>query len=269
MLMEAKVHLSEDLEEQKLGLPDVQAERPVREIALTSVGVTNFRYPATVQRNGEMLQVFVTIEASVNLPSDQRGAHMSRFAEEIARAFELPLEATSFEELAERLAHDLLKAHDYARYCTITLEAEAHVEGHPYKLFASYNTATQQRILGVEVYGALACPCALAMTGSISHNQRGALRIDLQTNDYTVTPEELVAIAEAAFSTPVRLLLKRPQEKAIVEAMHQRPKFVEDVVRDCVVALRERYEQAWAKVLCVSFESIHPYDCFAEWEGVL
>jgi GTP cyclohydrolase I len=171
--------------------------------------------------------------------------------------------------LAERLAHELLQAHNYAQYCTVTLEAESHVEGHPFKLFASYDTATQQRVLGVEVQGALACPCAMAMTGSVTHNQRGALRIDLQTNGYNITPEELVAIAEAAFSTPVRLLLKRPQEKEIVEAMHRNPKFVEDVVRDCVVALKARFPNVWVRVRCDSFESIHPYDVFAEWEGIL
>ncbi len=250
-------------------LPDVQSERPTHEIALTRVGVSRFRYPALLRRNDETLQVFVTIEASVNLPPDQRGAHMSRFAEEITRAFEFPLEASSFEELAERLACDLLKVHDYAQYCVVTLEAESHVEGHPFKLFASYDTATKQRVLGVEVQGALACPCAMAMTGSVTHNQRGTLKIELQTNGYNVLPEDLVAIAEAAFSTPVRLLLKRPQEKAIVEAMHQNPKFVEDVVRDCVMALKSRYIGVWAKVRCDSFESIHPYDVFAEWEGVL
>jgi GTP cyclohydrolase I len=256
---------------EKIGeaLPDVQSERPVHEIALTRVGVSRFRYPVLLRRNGETLQVFVTIEASINLPPDQRGAHMSRFAEEIIRAFGFPLEASSFEELAERLAHELLQAHNYAQYCTVTLEAESHVEGHPFKLFASYDTATQQRVLGVEVQGALACPCAMAMTGGVTHNQRGALRIDLQTNGYNITPEELVAIAEAAFSTPVRLLLKRPQEKEIVEAMHRNPKFVEDVVRDCVVALKARFPNVWARVRCDSFESIHPYDVFAEWEGIL
>jgi len=99
---------------EKIGeaLPDVQSERPVHEIALTRVGVSRFRYPVLLRRNGETLQVFVTIEASINLPPDQRGAHMSRFAEEIIRAFEFPLEASSFEELAERLAHELLKAHE-------------------------------------------------------------------------------------------------------------------------------------------------------------
>ncbi len=250
-------------------LPDVQSERPVHEIALTRVGVSRFRYPALLRRNGETLQVFVTIEASVNLPPDQRGAHMSRFAEEIIRAFEFPLEASSFEELAERLAQELLEAHNYTQFCTVTLESESHVEGHPFKLFASYDTATKQRVLGVEVQGALACPCAMAMTGSVTHNQRGTLRIELQTNGYSVVPEDLVAIAEAAFSTPVRLLLKRPQEKAIVETMHRSPKFVEDVVRDCVMALKSRYLGVWARVRCDSFESIHPYDVFAEWEGVL
>ncbi|MDW8121035.1 MAG: GTP cyclohydrolase I FolE2 [Armatimonadota bacterium] len=250
-------------------LADVQSETPEHEIDLTRVGVTNFRYPVLVRKSGENLRVFVTIEASVNLPPDQRGAHMSRFAEEIVSTFQMPMEADSYEDLAERLAKDILNAHDYAAYCTLRIEGESHREGHPYKIFATYNTATEEKSIGVEVVGALACPCAMAMTGGITHNQRGSLTVAVKTNGNRVNATELAALAEAAFSSPVRLLLKRPDEKRVVEQMHQNPRFVEDVVRHCVVALKEAYPGSWAKIRCVSMESIHPYDCFAEWEGAL
>src|SRR5579885_1530232 len=105
---------ADELEAQKQALPDIQSERPEHAIALTRVGVAHFRYPVTLRRKGEVLRTFVTIEAAVNLPSEQRGAHMSRFAEEIVQAFSLPMEAALFEELAERLANELLDAHDYA-----------------------------------------------------------------------------------------------------------------------------------------------------------
>ncbi len=250
-------------------LADVQSERPEHGIDLTRVGVTNFRYPVRVRKSGENIRVFATIEVSVNLPPDQRGVHMSRFAEEIVRAFQMPMEANSFEDLAERLAKDILKAHDYAAYCTLKIESETHREGHPYKIFATYNTATGEKCIGVEVMGALACPCAMAMTGGLSHNQRGSLRIEVKTNGNKVNAQDLAVLAEGSFSSPVRLLLKRPDEKRVVEQMHQNPRFVEDVVRQCVVLLREAYRGSWARVRCVSMESIHPYDCFAEWEGDL
>ena len=250
-------------------LPDIQAQKPEHAIALSSVGVSNFRYPVSIFRSGATESAIVTINAAVNVPDDQRGAHMSRFAEEITQAFQTPLEVSSIEELPERLSRSFLGAHEYASNCTVMLEMTSHVNKHVYTLFVTYDTAGDERILGVEVAGALACPCAIALTGGQSHNQRGMLRIELCTNGNKVSSEELVGLGERSFSTPVRLLLKRPDEKAVVEAMHDNPKFVEDVVRDCVVLLKELFRGLSAKVRCLSFESIHPYDCFAEWDGTL
>ncbi len=261
--------MEDQLEALKRWLPDIQAGQPRHPIPLKQVGVVNLRYPVLVDINGARMQVLAEIEAAVDLPADQRGAHMSRFAEEIIQAFALPIAGTLFEELAERLAHELMDAHPYARNAVVTIKADMHLDGHPYKLVARYNLETAKRSIGVEVQGALACPCAIAMTGGLSHNQRGTLVIELETGDQFVPAETLVQLAEQAFSTPVRLLLKRPQEKAIVEAMHKNPKFVEDVVRDCVVLLKERFAGLKAFVRCTSYESIHPYDVYAAWEGTL
>ncbi|HID06822.1 MAG TPA: GTP cyclohydrolase I FolE2 [Armatimonadetes bacterium] len=267
--MDMRAELKPEVSKQADELPDVQVQPPEHPIPLTRVGVMNLRYPVIFNQEGKHIETLVTISASVDLPQDRRGAHMSRFAEEIARLFHVPPEAVSITELVEQLARQLLRAHDYAQHCTISLEAQAHTNRNVYTVFASYNTATQKCTIGVEIIGALACPCAIALTGGLSHNQRGTLRIELETNDHSVRPEDLTAIAEQSFSTPVRLLLKRPDEKRVVTAMHSKPKFVEDVVRDCVTALMEHYHGLYARVRCVSFESIHPYDCFAEWEGVL
>lgn len=250
-------------------MPDVQVEFPSTPLPLSRVGITNLRYPVTFQRNDKLVEAFVTITASIDLPHEQRGAHMSRFAEEIAGAFRIPPEIHSLSELVEQLAWQLLKAHDYASHCTVSLRTDAHLDSNVYTATVSYSTATLKSTVGVEVVGTLACPCSLALTGSMSHNQRGVLRIEIETDSHTINHEDLAAIAERSFSAPLRLLLKRPDEKRVVEEMHANAKFVEDVVRDCVKMLRERYGGLKAKVSCVSFESIHPYDCFAEWEGEL
>ncbi|MFA4016502.1 MAG: hypothetical protein RUDDFDWM_001612 [Candidatus Fervidibacterota bacterium] len=250
-------------------LPDVQREQPKTQLALTRVGITNLCYPVMFRHGDKLVESFVNITASVDLPHNQRGAHMSRFAEEIGRLFKIPKETASLTELVEELATQLLRAHDYARHCTITLKTNSHVDNHVYTVFVSYSTATSKCSIGVEVAGALACPCSMALTGGMSHNQRCLLSIEVEADSHNISHEELASIAEKSFSAPVRLLLKRPDEKRVVETMHAKPKFVEDVVRDCVSILRKRFSGLKARVRCLSFESIHPYDCFAEWEGVL
>jgi GTP cyclohydrolase FolE2 len=91
----------------------------------------------------------------------------------------------------------------------------------------------------------------------------------LGTGKSCVEAEEIVDICEKSFSAPVKLKLKRPLEKRIVQRMHSNPRFVEDVVRRCVSLLARRYRGMKATVECVSQESIHPYDVFARWSGRL
>lgn len=250
-------------------LPDVQIEPPKTPLALTRVGITNLRYPVVFHHRGNVVETIVSITASVDLPKKQRGAHMSRFTEEIARAFRIPAEVTSLSELAEGLCEQLLKAHDYANHCTVSLQMDSHIDSNVYTAMVSYSSLSRRWTIGVKVMGTLACPCSIALTGGISHNQRGVLEIEVESDNHEIDHRDLALLAEKSFSAPVRLLLKRPDEKRVVEEMHSNAKFVEDVVRDCVKMLKERYKGLKARVRCVSFESIHPYDCFAEWEGEL
>ena len=83
-----------------VGLPDVQTEPPKTPLALTRVGITNLRYPIAFHQKGNVVETIVSVTASVDLPHRQRGAHMSRFTEEIARAFRIPSEVGSLSELA-------------------------------------------------------------------------------------------------------------------------------------------------------------------------
>ena len=69
-------------------------------------------------------------------------------------------------------------------------------------------------------------------------------------------------------SVPQRFrLLKRPEEKKVVEKMHENAKFVEDVTRQCVKLLKEKYPKRYCTVKCVSFESIHDHNVCSEWSG--
>jgi GTP cyclohydrolase FolE2 len=44
---------------------------------------------------------------------------------------------------------------------------------------------------------------------------------------------------------------------------------VEDVAREAAASLRAAHAGRAARVAATAFESIHPYDCFAEWSGEL
>ena len=58
-------------------------------------------------------------------------------------------------------------------------------------------------------------------------------------------------------------MLKRPDEKAVTERSYDNPKFVEDVVRDSVLALRGLGGVTWYAVSCDSHESIHNHIAYA------
>jgi GTP cyclohydrolase FolE2 len=250
-------------------LDDVQASKAPQMIPLAHVGVVDLEYPVCIRHNGVDRNVIMNITMDIDLPERQRGAHMSRFVERLEEEFKIPSLVHSIEELAEVLAKDQLKIHTYATHSQVELSTRIdYVDGKVYDLYASYNTSEHVKWIGVRTVGAIACPCAIQLTGGLSHNQRASLKVMLG-GEREVEAEEIVAICEDSFSAPVKLKLKRPMERDMVLRMHANPRFVEDVVRRCVTLLCKRFRGMRASVECVSHESIHPYDVFAKWEGKL
>lgn len=257
-------------DEGKGSTTDIQSSEAPERIPLGRVGVNDLEYPVCIRHNGAERHVIMNIRMDVDLPEEQRGAHMSRFIERLEEDLSIPSVVHSIEELAESLARHQLSIHTYARRARVELSTRIdHVDGKIFDLYGRFDTARGTRSLGVRTVGAIACPCSIALTGGLSHNQRASLQVMIDLDDERIEAEDLVAICEESFSVPVLLKVKRPQEKEMVERMHANPRFVEDVVRRCVSLLRERYAGLEAHVLCISHESIHPYDVFAEWKGRL
>ena len=78
--------------------------------------------------------------------------------------------------------------------------------------------------------------------------------------------EDLVQLMEAQASCPVYPLLKRVDEKFVTEAAFDNPKFVEDILRDLVIALRSLDGQSYFRVECENYESIHNHNAYAAHE---
>ncbi len=92
--------------------------------------------------------------------------------------------------------------------------------------------------------------------------------VPLSLNLEAMEADDLIGAAEDAVSSPTYETLKRDDEGRIVYNAHKNPKFVEDVVRDVLKTLRDRFtslpDDARITVRSLSEESIHKHNAFAE-----
>ena len=280
---------------------DVQNRRVENGFRLTRVGITGVRKPITVHRHGKDNHVTASIDVFVDLPSTQKGSHMSRNVEIITEMIDESVrrKVSSLEELAGKICRELLDRHEYASYGEVNMAADYFLEKttdsgrnslEPFKLIAR---ATARRgnglmkLIGVEVEGMTACPCAMETVRArvaqgmadaadavddlpmITHNQRNRTTLMIEVPEHVdVEADDLIGIVEGALSSPTFGILKRDDEASVVINAHRNPKFVEDVVRDILGKMLDRYKElddsVHVTVRSESEESIHKHNAFAE-----
>jgi len=155
---------------------DVQARAPAIPIGLSRVGVTGVE--KVVRIRDELY--YARLDCYVDLPSDQKGAHMSRFEEVINEAIgEVVLRESPFraETLAQHIA-ELIRSRQRAERAEVTIAARypehkpAPVSGvgtqEIYTLYgrAASTAAGTRRVIGVSATGMTACPCAQELVAS-------------------------------------------------------------------------------------------------------
>ena len=269
-------------------MKDVQNE-VVESVGLNKVGLAGVKLPVIIQREGLAgkveREIIVTGNLYLDLPGNQKGVHMSRFVEALQESLDFPQTSKGIEWLALEIARKIKDKNNYCRGAEVELEATRALGKDVYKLFGYADVAKikedkttrlgviktikQHMMVGVELMGSTCCPCSMEMCkGGVAHNQRAKLKVMIET-DGSRSAESLVLTLMNAFSAPVKTLLKRPDEKALVEYMHSRPFFVEDIVRNAVEILEDIGHKGWCKVEATSYESIHPHNVFAMYEGEL
>jgi GTP cyclohydrolase IV len=257
---------------------DVQEESPLARIRLDQTGVTGLHRIIRLADGRGLF--YATLDLFVELPADQKGAHMSRFSDTVEEVLEDlgEFQAPMIETLAERIARALTLGHraeraDVEIRAQFPLERRAPISGKPsqelYTLIG-LAAATPRRtvhLLGVEAEGMMACPCAqemvrtqaearlrehglgpelteqvLSLVPVATHNQRGRGRL-LVGADRALRAEDLVEIVETSMSSENYDLLKRPDELFVVEKAHRHPRFVEDTVREMLRTLVTTYPE--------------------------
>jgi GTP cyclohydrolase-4 len=277
---------------------DCQSRRPVIGFKLTRVGVTGVKKLVTVQRGGKTVTLTCKIDVFVDLPSSQKGSHMSRNLEVIAEVVDQSVRkpVSGLEILSADICRSLLERHEYASYSEVNLEADYFLERtgpsgrktlEAYKLVAkAINKRNNglKKMIGVEVIGMTACPCAMEtlreeLQGNmkfergkipmITHNQRNITTAMIEVpEEYDIEADDLIEIVENSVSSPTFEILKRSDEAKVVLAAHENPKFVEDVVREILARILDKYgdlpDDVVVTVRSESEESIHKHNAFAE-----
>ncbi len=276
---------------------DVQYRKGDSGFKLTKVGVTHVRKPVLVKREGKgnILNgaLACDIDIFVDLPATQKGSHLSRNVEVLKEVVNESImnPVTGLENMAVDVCKRLLISHEYAEEANVNIEAE-YFRGSEtpsgretfeiYKLIAKGQIVRGEgarKTIGVEVIGMTACPCAQQTVSEMlnvetdvpmmSHNQRNVCTILLTMDEESdVEANELIDLAHKAFSSPTFELLKRGDEGSVVINAHSNPRFVEDVVREALKNLVNKYtdlpDNVEVMVKSESEESIHKHNAFAE-----
>jgi GTP cyclohydrolase I len=134
------------------------------------------------------------------------------------------------------------------------------------KFHAVRNKHKKDFVLTVKVPVTTLCPCSKNISKYGAHNQRGEVTVSVRFKD-TVWIEDIISVVESSASSELYSLLKREDEKFVTERAYENPVFVEDLVRNVVVRLKENKKITWYSVEAENFESIHNHNAYAHIES--
>ena len=156
------------------GTIDVQSQSPTLALSLSRVGVTAVEKVIRLGHDGSEQLFSARFECVIDVGSNQKGAHMSRFEEVVNEAIgEVVLGEHTFraETLAQHIAQ-LVRARQDARRAEVTVQARfpehkpapvSHIMTQELYTLHGVAVATElgtRRLTGVTAQGMTACPCA-------------------------------------------------------------------------------------------------------------
>lgn len=256
-------------------LPDHASEEDSRGLAIDKVGVQGLSYPIQVMDRTHRVQHTVAdVSLFVGLPKEYKGTHMSRFIE-VLNSFRGELTFRNMPAMLTEVRRRL-KAED--AYATVSfpyfISKRAPVSGveslmeYRCSFKASMGRDDQDLVLSVEVPVKTLCPCSKAVSERGAHNQRSVVGVSIRSTEF-LWIEDVVEAIEGCASSPLYALLKREDEKYVTEHAYDNPKFVEDLVRDVVLATKALPGVVWLGVHAANQESIHNHQAYAQLEWSL
>ncbi|MBU7014862.1 MAG: GTP cyclohydrolase I FolE2 [Theionarchaea archaeon] len=259
-------------------MKDTQDLLPEHPITLEKVGIVNLKTLIRIDRHGREFRHIPTITIHVDLDEQRKGIHMSRLIESVTELLEEEVaeKHRSLEEIGKDILEKLKLKHKFQK-SGITIDSELPIyqktpaskkdtiEIHGITVEVLHDGDAWSKILTVSVTGNTACPHALSMNSGKTHIQRarGILRVETDFGS-EIPLEDMVEVVEKSFSSRVYTLLKSDDESFVVSRMYENPLFVEDVCRNMLALSRDRFLGCTIHATCISHESIHRHDVYAE-----
>lgn len=271
-------------------MPDVQSSVDTRHIAIERVGVRGVRHPMLIAvAEGQPLPTVATWELTVSLPAHEKGTHMSRFVALLEQHRQFPMTPALFCDMAGAMLvllnadkGDIAASFPYFMTKVAPVSGVASLMDYELKWTARVSNAEPQSAdstttpaandvefeLSVLVPVTSLCPCSKAISEYGAHNQRSHITVNAVFADpASIDIDALIRAVEQQASCELWGLLKRGDEKYVTEQAYENPKFVEDLVRDVAVQLKNLAGVQRFRVEAENFESIHNHSAYAVVEG--
>jgi len=258
-------------------MKDIQNLKDHRGVEIQKVGIKNFLIPLSIQRKDEENSIVCAdAKISVSLPAHYKGTHMSRFVEVLNDWKNKNLLGVDIEGCVQDVVDKLDAKSGYLKLSfkyfidkkspvtqiSSPMCYDCSFEG----ILDDYGDDEEEYkfILGVKVPVTTLCPCSKEISEYGAHNQRATVSVKVSYDkDEHIWIEDLVSMVEENASCSLYSLLKREDEKFVTEHAYNNPKFVEDLLRDVIVSLRNNEVVDSFEVECESIESIHNHSAWA------
>ena len=258
-------------------MKDVQNQADSRGIDIQKVGIKGIELPLVIQRKDkEDIVIYSTATAGVSLPAHYKGTHMSRFVEVLNEWRSNKRLGVDIKGCVEAIINRLEAKSGYLKFdFKYFIDKKSPVTGVSAPMcydcsfegiLKDYGEEDEEYTfkLGVKVPVTTLCPCSKEISDYGAHNQRAIVSVKVSyERDEHIWIEDLIKMVEDSASCSLYSLLKREDEKYVTEHAYQNPKFVEDVLRDVVISLRNNDIVDSFEVECESIESIHNHSAWA------
>jgi GTP cyclohydrolase I len=253
-------------------LRDIASEGDDRGIPIQRVGIRDLHLPLRIrEKDGGYARVIGIFDASVKLPETERGTHMSRFVQILNRWSKKQVAQQEMQQMLHEIAV-LMQAKTASLELTFTyfLQKEApatHIQS-PMDYDCSFVATLDGDQYDFAVVATVpiltVCPCSREISDRGAHGQRATLTARVQSAPGAILwLEDLIPLLEQQGSHEIYALLKRDDEKIVTEASYDNARFVEDVVREAIIAVSALPDVRYVRAECESIESIHNHAAYA------
>lgn len=251
---------------------DVQNSSDNRGIDIQKVGVKDVELPLIIQRKNDSDDVvWAKATASVSLPNNYKGTHMSRFIEVLNEWRTKNMLGVDIKgclkNIIKKLNAQSGELEFEFKYFIDKISPVSRLEApmcYDCSFVGTYYEGNYKFYLGVKVPVTTLCPCSKEISDNGAHNQRTIVSLKINYDDDAhIWIEDLVSEIEECASSPIYSLLKREDEKFVTEQAYENPKFVEDLLRDIIIKLKSKPELRSFELMCESYESIHNHSAWA------